>query len=219
MIRHLVMAALFVSTIACAQSSRNRIERSRDRQELRQDKRQLKDDRRDAARTLGMLSDYDAAAAANDVPRLGALDVAFNEQLNQELAESSRQSAQARQEVRGDRRELGGDRREVRQNVGRRPGARRDDVRDQRDDRRDLADDRRDATQERLSQARLLEIQAQLAAFAGRFDPPSISQKRALYGEVLGLAFNELKRDKQERREDKRELREDRRETREDRRE
>lgn len=159
MIRHLVMAALFVSTIACAQSSRNRIERGRDRQELGQDKRQLKDDRRDAARTLGMLGDYDAAAAANDVPRLGALDVAFNEQLNQELAESSR-----------------------------------------------------DAAKERLSKARLLELQAQLAAFAGRFDPPTISRKRALYGEVLGLAFNELKRDKRELREDRRETREDRRE-------
>lgn len=202
MVRPLVIAALFVSTMACAQSSRNRIERTRDRQEARQDKRQLKDDRRDAARTLGLLSDYDAAAAANDVPRLGALDVSFNDLLKQELAESRVESAQARGEVRADRRELRGDTREIRQDVGQ--SAVRDDARARRDDRRDLADDRRDAAKERISAARLLELQAQLAPLAFRFDPPSITQKRALYGEVLGLAFSEIRRDKQERREDRR---------------
>lgn len=220
MIRHLVIATLFVSTMACAQSYGNRLERARDRQDLRQDRRQLKDDRRDAARTLGLLTDYDAAAAANDVNRLSALDAAFNQQLSQELAESQVESAQARQELREDRRELGSDRRELRQDVAlnRRPGVTRDDVRDRRDDRRDLADDRRDAAKERLSRARLIEIQGQLSGLAGRFDPPSVSQKRALYGEFFGVAMNELHRDKQERREDRRELREDRKETREDRR-
>ncbi len=199
MVRSLVIAALFVSTVACAQSSRNRVERTRNRQEARQDKRQLKDDRRDAARTLGLLSDYDAAAAANDVPRLGALDVSFNDLLNQELAEASR-------EVSADRRELRGDTRVIRQDVGQ--NAIRGDARDRRDDRRDLADDRRDAAKERGSAARLLEIQAQLAPLALRFDRPSIAQKRSLYGEVLGLAFSEIHRDKQERREDRRERRE-----------
>ena len=190
MVRPLVIAALFVSTMACAQSSRNRLERTRDRHESRQDKRQLKDDRRDAARTLGLLSDYDAAAAVSDVPRLGALDASFNDLLNQELAESRVESAQAGREVRADRRELRGDT--------------SDDARDRRDDRSDLAEDRRGAAKERISAGRLLELQAQLAPLAFRFDPPSIAQKRALYGEVLGLAFSELRRDKQERREDRR---------------
>jgi hypothetical protein len=156
----------------------------------------------------------------NDVPRLGQLDVAFNQHLNREIAESKVESAQANQEIREDKRELRGDRREVRQDVAlaRRPGVTLDDVGDKRRDQVNLADDRADARNERLSRAQLVGIQNQLTPLAGRFDPPAVSQKRALYAQVLSSSFTELSRDQQERTEDRRELREDRRETREDRR-
>lgn len=220
MVRFLSLAVMVVSSLAFAQAPRNRVERAKDRQDLRQDRRQLADDRMDAARARQMLVDYDAAAAANDAARLGSLDAAFNVHLQREIAESRVESAQARQEVREDKREIRGDRRELRQDVAlnRRPGVVADDARDLGRDRANLADDRADAAKERLSRERLQAVQAQLGGLAGRFDAPSVSQKRALYAEVLAVAINEIGRDKQERREDKRELREDRRETREDRR-
>jgi hypothetical protein len=218
--RLLIVAVMAVSSLSLAQAPRNRIERANDRQDLRQDNRQLADDRMDAARAAQLLTDYDAAAARNDAARLGQLDVAFTRHLERELAESRVESAQARQEVREDKRELRGDRRELNRDFaqGRGPGVKADDARDLARDRADLADDRRDAAKERVSRERLLAVQAQLAGLTGRFDAGSVSQKRALYAEVLAVAVNEVHRDKVERREDRRELREDRRETREDRR-
>lgn len=220
MVRHLMMAALLLGSVACAQNLTNRVERAKDRQDLRQDRRQLADDRLDAARARQLLADYDSAAAVKDVTRLANLDAAFNQHLERELAESRVESAQARQELREDKRELRGDKRELRQDLaqGRRPGVVADDARDKRRDQVNLADDRADAARERLSRARLVEIQGQLGGLAGRFDVGAVAQKRALYGEVLAVAINEIARDKQERREDGRELREDRAETREDRR-
>jgi hypothetical protein len=220
MTRYLMMAVVLFGSMACAQAGQNRRERARDRQDLRQDQRQLADDRLDAARAAQLLADYDSAAAAGDVGRLGGLDAAFNQYLAREITESKVESAQARQEVREDKRELRSDKREVRQDLayGRRPGVVRDDARDQRRDQVNLADDRADAASERLSRARLTDIQVQLNGLAGRFDTAAITHKRSLYGEVLSAAFHELARDKAERREDRRELREDRRETGEDRR-
>ena len=196
MVRHLMMAALLVGSVASAQSLRNRVEKANDRKGLRQDQRQLTDDRLDAVRAAKLLADYDAAASVYDAVRLGALDVAFNRHLAREIVESKVESAQAKQELRQDNRELRGDRRRLEGGAG---------------DRLDRADDRVDAVKERVSRERLLGIQAQLGGLSMRFDPPSISQKRALYSEVLGVAINELGRDKQEQREDRRELREDRR--------
>lgn len=220
MVRHVVMAALVFSSVASAQAFRNKVEKAKDRQDLRQDRRQQADDRLDAMRAAKLLSDYDAAAAANDAVRLGALDVAFNRHLTREIAESKVESAQARQEVREDKRELGSDKRELKQDLalGRRPGVVVDDVKDGRRDRANLADDRADAVKERLSRERLLAVQTALGPLAGRFEPGSVAQKRGLYAEVLGVALNELQRDRQEKGEDRRELREDRKETREDRR-
>lgn len=211
MTRYLVTAALLFSAMACAQSIKNRNERARDRQDLRQDRRQLRDDRLDADRATRLLTDYDAAAAASDSGRLGALDAAFNQHLGREIAQSKVESAQARQELREDKRELRTDRRELRQDLAlnRRPRVLIDDARDKNDDRRDLADDRADARDERLSRQRLLQIQSQLGGLAGRFDGAAVAQKRALYGEVLTVAFGELRRDEAERREDRGELRED----------
>lgn len=212
MTRYLMMAALLFGSVSSAQALKNRQERARDRQDLRQDRRQLADDRLDAARAMQLLADYDAAAAANDVVRLGGLDVAFNQHLNREIAESKVESVQAQKEVREDKRELRTDRRELRQDLAlqRRPGVVADDARDQRRDRLNLADDRADARTERLGRARLVEIQSQLQGLAGRFDASSLTQKRSLYGEVIGAALNELSGDKRETREDRRELREDR---------
>lgn len=219
MVRQLSVAFAVVSSLAVAQPMRNRIEKAKDRQDLRQDNRQTVDDRFDAARAAAMLREYDAAAIANDVVKLGALDVQFNKHLNREISESQVESAQKQQEVREDKRELASDRRELRQDVklGRRPGVVADDVKDKKRDQVNLADDKADAARERLSRERLQQIQGQLAGLAGRFDPPSIASKRSLYGEVLAFARAEVAGDKQEKREDKRELREDRKETREDR--
>ena len=209
MTRYLMMAALLSGSFASAQSLQNKKERARDRQDLRQDRRQLTDDRFDAARAAALLRDYDAAAAMNDVTRLGGLDTAFNQHLARELAESKVESAQARQEIREDKRELRSDKRELRRDLAlnRRPGVVMDDARDQRN----LADDRADAMKERLSRTRLIDIQGQLGGLAGRFDGAAIAQKRGLYAEVLSAAFNEVARDQQERSEDRRERREDRR--------
>lgn len=220
MLRHLVVGVLVVSAVSAAQPKRNRVEKARDRQDLRQDNRQLTDDRLDAARAAALLRDYDAAASRNDAGRLAGLDQAFNKHLVREIAESRVESAQAQQEVREDKRELRGDRRELNQDVAlrRRPGVVADDVHDKNRDRVNLADDRVDAAKERISRQRLLAIEQQLGPLAGRFDPPSVAQKRQLYAEVVGNAVNELGRDQAEKREDKRELREDRKETREDRR-
>jgi hypothetical protein len=221
MVKQLSVAFVVVSSsLALAQPMRNRVEKAKDRQDLRQDNRQIANDRFDAARAAAMLRDYDAAAAVNDAVRLGALDVQFNNHLAREIAESQVESAQKQQEVREGKRELASDRRELRQDVklGRRPGVVVDDVKDKNRDRANLADDKADAARERLSRERLQQIQGQLGGLAGRFDPPSISAKRSLYGEVLAFARAEVAGDKQEKREDKRELREDRKETREDRR-
>jgi hypothetical protein len=218
--RLMLAAVVLGATFAQAQPARNKLERMKDRQDLRQDRRQLADDRGDAIRAGTLLADYDRAAAAGDAARLGALDAAFNQHLEREIAESRVESAQKRAEVREDKAEVRSDRRELKQDValGRRPGVVADDARDLGRDKANLADDRRDAAAERLSRERLMAIQGQLGGLAGRFDPQSVQQKRALYGEVLGLARAEIAGDKQERREDRRELREDRRETREDRR-
>lgn len=217
----LALAVLVISSsLSFAQPLRNRLEKAKDRQDLRQDNRQLANDRLDAARAAALLRDYDAAAAAGDVVRLGGIDVAFNRHIAREIAESKVESAQARQEVREDKRELASDRRELRQDVvlGRRPGVTADDAKDKNRDRLNLADDKADARREFVSRERLQVIQGQLAGLAGRFDAPSVAQKRNLYAEVVGQAVQELATDKQERREDVRELREDRKETREDRR-
>lgn len=218
--RSVLLVAVLISQAAAAQALRNAVEKARDRQDLRQDRRQLADDRWDAARAAKMLAEYDQAMAAGNALKLGQLDGAFKLHLEREIAESKVESAQARQEIREDKAELRSDRRELRQDVAlnRRPGVVVDDAKDKARDRANLADDRADAVKERVSRERLLAIQGQLAGLTGKFDAPSVQQKRALYAEVLGNALNELARDKQERREDRRELREDRKETREDRR-
>jgi hypothetical protein len=220
MTRHLILGALVFSSLTLAQPRPNRIEKAKDKQDLRQDRRQLTNDRMDAARAAQMLRDYDAAVVGNDAVKLGAIDVAFNAHLAGEIAESQVESAQARQEVREDKREVGGDSREIRRDVviGKGVAVTEDDARDRKRDKANLADDRKDAARERLSRERLLAIQAQLGGLAGRFDPPSVAQKRQLYAEVVANAVSEIHRDKQETREDKRELREDKRERREDRR-
>lgn len=212
MVRQLTFAVFVVASVSSAQV-RNRVERANDRQDLRQDNRQLANDRFDAARARQLLADYDAAMARADVAKLGALDQAFDRHLAREIAESRVESAQDRQEVRQDKRELRSDGREIAK-----PGNVRDDVRDTARDQANLADDRRDRATERLTRDRLVAIQSQLAGLSGRFDPPSVSAKRNLYGEVLWFAQAEKAQNVQEKKEDKRELREDRRETREDRR-
>lgn len=217
--RTLVVAVAVLSSFALAQPMRNRVEKAKDKQDLRQDNRQMADDRMDAARAAQLLRDYDAAAAANDVARLGALDQQLNTHLNREIAESHLEQSQKNQEVREDKRELAGDRKELRRDVVQgKPVQAADDVHDKNRDRANLADDKGDAVRERLSRERLAAIQAQLNGLAGRFDGPSVATKRSLYAEVLHAARAEVKGDVVEKKEDKRELREDRRERREDRR-
>ena len=185
MTRHLVLAVFVVSSLSFAQGVRNT------RQDLRQDNRQLANDRFDAARAGQLLADYDAAMSRGDVARLASLDQAFDRHLAKEISESRVESAQDRQEVRQAKREARTD------------GTVRDQV--------NLADDRRDRANERVTRERLITIQSQLTSLAGRFDPPSVNAKRALYGEVLWFAQRENVQNVQEKKEDRRELREDRR--------
>jgi len=216
----MVLALVVVSQVASAQAVRNGVERVKDRQDLRQDRRQGADDRLDAARAQQLLGEYDQAIAANNPAKLTSVESRFSKHLAQEIAESRVESVQARQEVREDKREVRSDRREVGRDVasGKGPAVVADDLRDKTRDRVNTIDDRVDAAKERGSRERMVAIQSQTAALAGRFDPGSLQQKRALYAEVVGIAANEVHRDNQETREDHRELREDRRETREDRR-
>lgn len=219
MTRTSLFAVLTLSAVASAQPLRNRAEKARDRQDLRQDRRQTADDTMDAARAAQLLRDFDAAAAASDAPRLGAIDRQFNGYISSELRESRVESAQKNQEVREDNRELRGDRREVRRDVAQgKPLAAADDVHDTRRDQVNRADDVRDAANERLSRERLQAIQAQLATTAGRFDAGALAQRRQLYAELVGQARAEVAGDARETAEDHREQREDRRERREDRR-
>lgn len=153
--------------------------------------RQYADDRFDAARAGQLLTDYDAAMSRSDVARIASLDQAFDRYLTREISESRVESAQDRREVGQSKRELRDDR----------------TVRDQVN----LADDRRDRANERVTRERLITIQTQLKSLAGRFDVPSVTTKRSLYGEVLWFAQRENAQNVQEKKEDRRERREDRR--------
>jgi len=216
----ILFAVLMCSCAAHAQVPRDRAEKAVDRQALRQDARQTRDDWRDAARLEGLIARFDAARARGDLAALGAIDAELQRLLAGELAESRAEYAQDRAEIRQDRRELGSDRRELRRDVatGRGPGVKADDVRDRNDDRRDLRDDRRDSRAEALHGGRVLQIDAELRGLTGRADGPSLDRKRALMGELVALARQEIRQDSRESGEDRRELREDRRETREDKR-
>lgn len=218
--RLMLIAAVVVATTALAQPLKNAAERAKDRQDLRQDNRQMADDKWDLAKSQKLLADYDAAAAKNNTARLAELDALALKRIDVEIAESHVESAQARQEIREDNREIHGDKKELAKDVvkGKGPLVKADDVHDLNRDKVNRADDVADAAKERISRERLQAIRAQLVGLSGRFDPPSVGTKRALYAEVVGIAGNEVVRDAKEKVEDKRELREDRRETREDRR-
>lgn len=218
--RLVLIAVVAVAHAALAQPLKNAMERAKDRQDLRQDHRQMADDQWDLAKSQKLLADYDQAAAKGNAARLAELDALALKRVDVEIAESHVESAQARQEVREDNREVRGDKKELAKDVvkGKGPLVKADDVHDLHRDKVNRADDAADAAKERLSRERLQAIRAQLVGLSGKFDAPSVTTKRALYAEVVGIAGNEVVRDAKEKVEDKRELREDRRETREDRR-
>lgn len=192
MTSRLVLLSWCVAGVSFAQVRRAG-ETVRDVRALNVDRREMRDDVRDANRWAAVSARFDAARAANDVPALSAVDVELRALLAQELREGRVELARDGAEVRQDNRELRRDRA-----VG--PVA--------RDDRRDRRDDVRDAKVEARAGQRLAAIDAQLAGLAGRFDPPSLQQRRALLDEVMALSRQELRRDTREQREDRRELRE-----------
>lgn len=212
----ILLAVLLFSCASQAQAGRDRVEKAHDRGALRQDGRETRDDWRDAARLENLVARFDAARARGDLGALAVIDAELRGLLAGELAESRAEASRDRAELRQDQRELGSDRRELRRDG---PGAvRADDRHDRNDDRRDLRDDRRDARAEVVHDARVGQINAELAGLSGRSDNPSLNRRRALMTELVALARRELRQDGRESSEDRGELREDRRETREDRR-
>lgn len=165
-----------------------------DRQALRADAREKRDDRRDAAALEVLLARFDAARARNDLGGLAAVERELKNRVEREVVESKVELAKDAREVRQDRREVAGDKR-------RGQGT--------RDDRRDLRDDRRDAVVEAGALARVKAINGELGALLGKTDAASLTAKRALLVELIGLGWHELGGDHREAREDRRELRED----------
>ena len=192
MTSRLVLLSLCMAGLSFAQVRRAG-ETARDVRALNVDRQEKRDDARDANRWLAVSNRFDAARAANNFALLGALDSEIRALLAQELREGQAELARDRAEVRQDNRELRRDR-----VVG--PVA--------RDDRRDRRDDVRDVKVEANSRQRIAAIDAQFAGLAGRFDPMSLQQRRALLNEVMALSRQELRQDNREQHEDRRELRE-----------
>ena len=197
--------------------ARDRMEKAQDRQEVRQDARQTVDDRLDVAKLEATLGELDRARATRRPAEVAAVDRRVMELMRAEAFESRMEMAQKANEVRKDNGEVRTDRREVRQDVAAgMPGKTVNDTRDMRDDRRDKRDDQRDLAKEQMQDARRRAITQEYRGLVNRVDQPSLDRKRALLVELIGLAKNEVRQDRQETREDHKELREDRRETRED---
>jgi hypothetical protein len=197
--------------------ARDRMEKAGDRQELRQDARQTMDDRLDVAKLEATLAEMDRARAARRPAEVSLVDRRVMELMRQEAFESRFEMAQKAGEVRKDGAEMRSDRREVRQDVAAgMPGKTANDTRDLRDDRRDKRDDQRDLAREQIQASRRYQIAQEYRGLMNRVDQPSMDRKRVLLVELIGIARNEVRQDRQEAREDRKELREDRRETRED---
>ena len=197
--------------------ARDHMERAQDRQEIRQDARQDMDDRMDVAKLEATLVELDRARASRRPFEVAQVDRKVMELMREEAFESRMELAQKAGEVRKDNGELRSDGREVRRDVGMgMPGKTGNDARDMRDDRRDKRDDRRDLAKEQLQASRRYQIAQEYRGLMNRPDPGSMSRKRTLLVELIGIARSEVRQDVKETREDHRELREDRRETRED---
>jgi hypothetical protein len=202
----ILLGVMLFSCASQAQVARDRAEKVRDRQALRQDGREKRDDWRDAARVEGLIARFDAARARGDFAALSAIDAELRGLLAAELTESRGELQRDRAEVRQDNREVRSDRRELVRDgaAGRGPLVKADDRHDLRDDRRDRRDDLRDVRGEARQAARVAQIDSELAGLAGRSDAPSLDRKRALMGELVALARQELRQDRREAGEDHR---------------
>jgi hypothetical protein len=154
------------------------------------------DDRRDLARFQATLNAFDAAVARRDAVGVRAALTSFVQQGRAEVAEQSRETAQAQREVARSGAEL------MRDRNGR--------------DARNLRDDRRDAARENAALAEeqnlLAELERTVAAeYAWGPQVPILARARQVMDRFVVLARAELQRSKAEVREDRRELREDRR--------
>jgi hypothetical protein len=197
--------------------ARDRMEKAQDRGEMRQDGRQAMDDRMDLAKLEATLAEMDRVRATRRPAELAMVDRKVMELIRDEAVESRTEMAQKAGEVRKDSGELRSDRREVRQDTAMgMPGKTVNDTHDLRDDRRDKRDDQRDLAKEQMQATRRHQIAMEYRGLMNRADQPSVDRKRTLLVELIGMARNEVRGDRQELREDKKELREDRRETRED---
>ena len=168
------------------------------------------DDRRDAAAIVDLTRDWNAAIAAGQPAAALRVDQRIFAWLEQEIAESARDTAEARRESAASSRELRGSRRQTAA-VG---GAAnrydtRDDRRDRRDDRVDAAQAARDLQQTQDVYARLQALQPAFAA--GRATPGQLQEKRGLLEQLVVMARRELAEGQEELREDRVETREDRR--------
>jgi len=216
--RH-IRTALSCLTLICAAPApagpaRDAVERAQDNAEIRQDRRQHLDDAGDLRHLRSLAERFDAARERGDAGALRLIDRELRSVVAGELGEGRAELAADRAELRRDNREVRASRREVARDVA--SGAPVSEVagdrHDLRDDRRDRRDDRRDAAAEQQSQLRRRQIANELGDLAGRLEAPALDRKRALLGELIGLAQTETADNRREIHEDRRERREDRRE-------
>lgn len=157
---------------------------------------QVRDDQRDLARFQVTMTAFDAAVARRDAAGVRAALHSFVQQGRAEVAEQTRETAQANREVVRSAAELRRDR-----NVK--------DARDLRDDRRDAARERAELVEERNLLAELERTAA--AEFVFGPQVPILVRAREVMARFVTLARQEVQRSRTELREDRRELREDRR--------
>ncbi len=199
--RLITLSALLLlsAQVASAQprpGHQRRAELHHDRADAARSAAQVADDRRDLARFQATLNAFDAAVARRDAVGVRAALTSFVQQGRVEVAEQSREAAQAQREVARSGAEL------MRDRNGR--------------DARNLRDDRRDAARENAALAEeqnlLAELERTVAAeYAWGPQVPILARARQVMDRFVVLARAELQRSKAEVREDRRELREDRR--------
>lgn len=199
--RLITLSALLLlsAQVASAQprpGHQRRAELHHDRADAARSAAQVADDRRDLARFQATLNAFDAAVARRDAVGVRAALTSFVQQGRVEVAEQSREAAQAQREVARSGAEL------MRDRNGR--------------DARNLRDDRRDAARENAALAEeqnlLAELERTVAAeYAWGPQVPILVRARQVMDRFVVLARAELQRSKAEVREDRRELREDRR--------
>ena len=185
----LMLATLMVSATAYGQPAR---EVAHDKREVAKDLRERREDIRDIKVLEVLAADFESARARWDLRALLVIDERVRRVAATELAQ--------------DKAELQRDSREVQHDIHEaRPVTAGDDRREK------VREDVRDVRADRAFMEKHAQVLRDLDALYGRMDAPSLDQKRALMGELIGLARAELRKDTHDLRQDAKELHEERR--------